>query len=160
MLKMLLPLAALAVAACTDMMPDMSARSIYVMRHLNTPAGVNDPDLTAQGQANAERVATWFAGRKIDVLIVSNTKRAQQSAAPLAAAKGLTPILYDPRKSAVPLAQVRATAGELVVVGHSNTVPDIIEQLGGDRPADIPHEQFGDIWQIKGGKTVRHRIGE
>ena len=38
----------------------------------------------------------------------------------------------------------------MLIVGHSNTVPDIIEKLGGKRPADLTHEDFGDIWHISG----------
>jgi hypothetical protein len=34
------------------------------------------------------------------------------------------------------------------VVGHSNTVPDIVEQLGGARPEPIAHDRHGDIWRI------------
>lgn len=160
MLKMMMPIAALAIAACAAIPAADAPRTIYVMRHLDTPAGVTDPDLTSAGQDNARRLATWFGPRKLDALFVSNARRAQQSAAPLAAAKGLTPILYDPRDGAALIAQVTRSQGDVLVVGHSNTVPDIIEQLGGARPADIPHEQFGNVWVLKGGKTERHRIGD
>lgn len=159
MLKMIVPLAALALTACATTPAADAPRTIYVMRHLNTPAGATDPDLTSAGQDNARRLATWFGARKLDALYVSTAKRAQQSVAPLAAAKGLIPILYDPRDGAGLIAIVKGSAGDVLVVGHSNTVPDIVEQLGGERPADIPHEQFGDVWELRGGATMRHRIG-
>jgi broad specificity phosphatase PhoE len=160
MLKMILPLAALATAACAAIPVRSEPRTIYVMRHLDTPAGVADPDLTAAGQANARRLASWFRNRKLDALHVSTAKRAQQSVAPLATAKGLTPLLYDPRDGAGLIVRVKESGGDVLVVGHSNTVPDIIEQLGGERPADIPHEQFGDVWELKGGATTRHRLDD
>lgn len=159
MLKMILSVAALSLVGCVTGSQAGEPRTIYVMRHLNTPAGVTDPDLTPAGQDNAKRLAAWFSDRKLDALYVSTAKRAQQSVAPLASAKRLTPVLYDPRDGAGLVAKVREAKGTVLVVGHSNTVPDIVEQLGGERPADIPHEQFGDLWELKGGTTVRHRIG-
>ncbi len=46
----------------------------------------------------------------------------------------------------------------MLVVGHSNTVPDIVEQLGGERPGELKHEDFGDVWTIADGKSVRERL--
>ena len=47
----------------------------------------------------------------------------------------------------------------VLVVGHSNTVPDIVEQLGGPRPAPLSHPDFGDVWRIEpGGVTARLRV--
>ena len=59
-------------------------------RDLHTPAGASDPDLTEEGQRHAALLATWFAGREPPATIfVSRTKRAQQTAAPLAGALGI-----------------------------------------------------------------------
>jgi len=41
-----------------------------------------------------------------------------------------------------------------LIVGHSNTVPDIVEKLGGQRPDDLSHEDFGDIWHIAGPEKI------
>jgi hypothetical protein len=38
----------------------------------------------------------------------------------------------------------------VLIVGHSNTVPDIVAALGGARPGPIGHEDFGDVWKIAG----------
>jgi broad specificity phosphatase PhoE len=57
------------------------------------------------------------------------------------------------------IARVRAEHGAILIVGHSNTVPDIVAALGGIRPAALAHEDFGDIWRIApGGATTRMRI--
>jgi hypothetical protein len=46
-------------------------------------------------------------------------------------------------------------------VGHSNTVPDIVEQLGGARPGPVAHEDFGDVWRVgSSGSTERLKISE
>ena len=131
----------------------------YVMRHLHTPAGQRDPDLTAEGQRQAALLADWFEGERPAAIYVSDFKRSRQTAAPLAARLGLTPIVYDPADTPALVARVRAGPWPVLIVGHSNTVPDIVEQLGGTRPAPLVHEDFGDIWRIAAdGTTERLRI--
>ncbi len=149
-----------ALAACaTTPTPTPAQPTYFVMRHLHTPQGERDPDLTAQGQAAAQRLATHFTGERPAAIYVSSFKRSQQTAAPLAARLGLTPIVYDPADTPGLVARVRAGPFPVLIVGHSNTVPDIVQQLGGRRPADLTHPDFGDLWRIGAdGTTVRSRI--
>ena len=151
--------ALLALAAgCASAAPP-SPPNIYVMRHLDTPTGERDPDLVPQGQRRAALLATWFQDERPAAIYISDYKRTRQTAAPLAARLGLTPIVYDPADTPGLIARVRATPGPVLIVGHSNTVPDIVEQLGGTRPAEMVHEDFGDIWRIApDGATRRMRI--
>jgi hypothetical protein len=55
---------------------------------------------------------------------------------------------------------VLAETGSVLVVGHSNTVPDIVERLGGTRPPAIAETSFGDVWQVTrtGGATTMTHI--
>ena len=61
---------------------------------------------------------------------------------------GSTPIVYDPADTPGLIARVRAGPLPALIVGHSNTVPDIVAALGGERPAPLVHEDFGDIWRV------------
>ena len=152
----------LALAACAYIAPIQPASTFYVMRHLNTPQGVADPDLTDAGRRNARLLVEWFAGREPPATIfVSTTKRAQQTAAPLAAELGITPRLYNPADTAGLIAEVLKEPPPVLIVGHSNTVPDIVAALGGNRPEPLMHEDFGDVWTVSGssGATRRSRLG-
>ena len=138
---------------------------VYVMRHLNTPAGEPDPDLLPEGRAGAVALADLmetdpFQGARRPVAIyVSDYKRTRQTAAPLAARLALNLTVYDPRDTAGLIARVRAERGPVLIVGHSNTVPDIIAALGGTRPAPLVHEDFGDLWVVEpGGGTTKLRL--
>ncbi|WP_395613500.1 histidine phosphatase family protein [Allosphingosinicella sp.] len=142
-----------------------STHPVYVMRHLNTPAGEPDPDLLPEGRAAAIALADLmetdqFQGARRPVAIyVSDYKRTRQTAAPLAARLALNVTVYDPRDTAGLLARVRAEAGPVLIVGHSNTVPDIVAALGGTRPAPLVHEDFGDLWVVEpGGATTKLRL--
>lgn len=154
----LLVIALFALIACaTTGTP--AAPATYVMRHLNTPAGERDPDLLPEGQRAAEALPAWFGLTRVRAIYVSDFRRTRQTAAPLAARLGLTPIVYDPADTPGLIARVRAGPQPALIVGHSNTVPDIVAGLGGTRPEPLVHADFGDIWRIAAdGATVRARI--
>ena len=153
----LIALAGLA-AACSTPQP-APAPNIYVVRHLHTPEGVRDPDLTPEGQRQAQLLAAWFRADPPRAIYVTDYRRTRQTAAPLAARLGLMPIVYDPADTPGLTARVRAGPLPALIVGHSNTVPDIVEQLGGTRPGPLVHADFGDIWRVgSDGATVRARI--
>ena len=127
----------------------------YVMRHLQKAGGA-DPALSAEGAANTQRLTAWFNNRaKPAAIYVSSTRRARETAAPLAAALGVTPQEYNPADTPALLARIRAEAGSVLVVGHSNTVPDIVAGLGGVRPAPLAETTYGSIWAVtkSGGST-------
>ena len=145
----------LALAGCATA-SSAPAPAYYVMRHLEKADGP-DPALSAAGAVNAQRLAAWFEGRgKPQAIYVSPTRRARETAAPLAARLGLTLTEYNPADTAALVARVRAEPGSVLVVGHSNTVPDIVAALGGTRPAPLADSDYGSIWIVtKDGRTER-----
>ena len=137
------------------------AQAVYVVRHLNTPAGERDPDLLPEGARVAALLPAWFERERARpvAIYVSDFKRTRQTAGPLATRLGLQLTLYDPADTPALIARVRAEPGPVLIVGHSNTVPDIVAALGGTRPAPLVHEDFGDIWRVRpGGASERMRI--
>ena len=159
MIRLLLLVLAGALAACMTTSAAPPRPVYFVMRDLNTPAGERDPDLTDEGRRQAALLAGWFRREPPTAIYVSSYKRAGQSAAPLAARLGLTPIVYDPADTPGLLARVRAGPWPALIVGHSNTVPEIVAGLGGTAPAPLGHDDFGDIWRIgPDGATDRRRL--
>ncbi|HLI43196.1 MAG TPA: histidine phosphatase family protein [Acidimicrobiales bacterium] len=55
--------------------------------------GQGDPPLAPEGREQAERVAERLAGEEIDAIYVTTLRRTSETAAPLAARVGLTPIV-------------------------------------------------------------------
>src|SRR5688500_11111689 len=153
LLALLLP-SALTACATTPAAPEPV---YYVVRHLHTPEGQRDPDLLPEGRAAAEQLVTMLPPPAI--IYVSDYKRTRQTAAPIAALYRLTPVVYDPADTPALVARVRQGPWPVLLVGHSNTVPDIVAALGGTRPAPLTHPDFGDIWRIMAdGTTTRTRI--
>jgi broad specificity phosphatase PhoE len=159
--RLILPLLLLLAGACGLPPVEQPGPDFYVMRHLHTPAGASDPDLTPEGQRHAQLLADWFRREPPAAIFVSDTKRARQTAAPLAARLGLEPVVYDPRNTPALVAEIQKSPNPALIIGHSNTVPDIVAALGGARPDPIARDQFGDIWHVSGPQrtVTRSRLG-
>lgn len=157
MVRALLAFFLLGLATACATVPPAPVPNIYVVRHLHTPEGVPNAQLTAEGRAAAVRLADWLRRDPPATILVSDTDRARDTAAPTAARYRAAVLVYDNRDTPALVAQILAAKGTVLVVGHSNTVPDIIAQLGGTRPAPLVHKDFGDIWRISGPErtTVR-----
>ena len=159
-MRLLLMSLVLAVTGCMTPAALSPSEPVYhVVRHLHTPEGQRDPDLLPEGQAAAQRLAAMLASEPPAIIYVSDYKRTRQTAAPIAARLGLTPVVYDPADTPALVARVRQGPWPVLIVGHSNTVPDIVAGLGGTRPAPLTHPDFGDVWRIAAdGATTRTRI--
>ncbi|HEY0414451.1 MAG TPA: phosphoglycerate mutase family protein [Allosphingosinicella sp.] len=147
-----LSLFALSASAAARPQPP-GAPDVYVMRHLQKGTG-DDPGLSEAGRANAARLADWFGKAPPRTIFVSRTRRARETAAPLAASLGLTPQDYEPLDVAGVVARAKAAPGPVLIVGHSNTVPDVVAALGGARPGPIAEESFGQVWRVHGRPPV------
>jgi broad specificity phosphatase PhoE len=148
-------LLAIALASCATTPSHSAAPAWYVMRHLQK-VDRPDPGLSETGRANAERLVAWFAKDPPKAIYVSATRRARETATPLAERLGLTPHEYDPGDTAGLVARVKAETGTVLIVGHSNTVPEIVAGLGGARPAALGETDFGDIFRVGREGRVEH----
>ena len=133
--------------------------TIYVSRHMRKGEG-DDPPLSAQGSAEAERLAALLSDKSIKAIFVTPTRRSRETAAPLAAATGAAVETYDPRDNAALARRVAAIPGSILIVGHSNTVPEIVAAIGGTPPAPMSEEDFGRLFAVEraNGKTVESRV--
>ncbi|MEJ7777615.1 MAG: histidine phosphatase family protein [Sphingomicrobium sp.] len=146
-MKLLATLVAAAAALSAIAAPATAAGPVYVIRHLQKEAG-RDPALTAQGSAGAQRLSHMLAGNGIKAVFATATRRAQQTGAPLAARLRLPVTTYDPDDTEALVKAVVAAGGPVLVVGHSNTVPDLVAAFGGDEPAAIADDEYETIYVV------------
>jgi broad specificity phosphatase PhoE len=73
----------------------------------------------------------------------------------VAAKLGLTPTVYDPRNPAALAEQVASIRGDVLVVGHSNTVADLVARFGGAPITPPKDTDFGTVWSIEGPNQTR-----
>jgi broad specificity phosphatase PhoE len=116
--------------------------TVIVIRHAEKDlAGGTDPKLTGDGEARAALLARLFgvsgAQGRIDAIYVSATERSRATAAPLAAALHVTPVIAAGDAKGLARRVLREhSGGRVLIVGHSDTVPAIVAELSGER--DIP----------------------
>ena len=95
-----------------------------------TPA---DPLLSAAGEARAAKLATMLADAGVKAIYATEFRRTQDTGKPLAAKLGLTVQAIAGKDMAGLVSKVKAhnATDVVLVIGHSNTVPDAIKALGG-----------------------------
>jgi broad specificity phosphatase PhoE len=90
----------------------------------------DDPELSDAGRARAQALASLLKDAKIAAIFTTEFKRTQQTAAPLAEALAITPSTIPAKDSPGLMENLRSATGNVLVVGHSNTIPQIIKDLG------------------------------
>lgn len=139
--------------------PDRAAR-ILLVRHAEAEAGGTDPELTPAGRRRAEALADLLATEPLTAILATDTRRARATAAPAAARHGLEVQLYDPRRLADLAGGLLQRGGTILVVGHSNTTPELVRLLGGDPGAPIGHDEHDRLYRVDGasGETTLERF--
>ena len=127
-------------------------KRVYVMRHLQKATG-DDPPLTEEGSILAEMVAGMLGNFGIKAVFATPTRRATQTGQPLARFAGVPVTPYDPRDIPRLAAAVGRVQGNVLVVGHSNTVPDLVAAFGGTRPEPLTEADYGTIYQVTVGSA-------
>ena len=127
-----------------------STTTVIVVRHAEKAVGQgDDPHLSDAGEARAEALARSLEDAGVTAVITTQWVRTAETAEPTAREAGaspeVVPVVWNsiPRNAADVAAAVRRHPGEVVlVVGHSNTVPDIVAALGVERPAEICDSEY------------------
>ena len=143
---------ALVVAALAPSLASADAKFIYLTRHAEKSATGTDPALTAEGVTRANNIAAAIKKAGITGIYSTNYVRTKQTAQPLATLLNLPVQTYDANQLASFAAQLRALPGNTLVVGHSDTTPELIRLLSGDVVPAIPETEFDRLYQIAIGQ--------
>jgi len=114
----------------------------------------DDPPLSAAGQARAARLATMLASAGIERIYTTEFQRARQTAAPLADKLKITAVMAAAKDPAPLIRQLQQAKGNVLVVGHANTIPDLLKKLGVKDTVTIADDQYDDLF------VVIRRVGE
>ena len=127
----------LAAAMTTILAAPAAAQTVIVVRHAEKAEQSADPVLSGLGEARAAALADTLAGAGVTHVFVTPLQRTGLTAGPSAAAAGSEPVAVSLDGGAAAhvarlVGQVRqlSPGAVVLVVGHSNTVPDIARALG------------------------------
>lgn len=138
----------LAGALLAPVLASAAPTIIYITRHAEKTTEGKDPDLTAQGQARARTIARMLGKTGIVAILSTPTRRTLQTAQPLAKQSGLAVQTYDAGTPGAMIDKLKAIAGPVLVVGHSNTVPELVRLLGGVPGTPIADDEFDRLYQL------------
>ncbi|MFC3551171.1 SixA phosphatase family protein [Lysobacter cavernae] len=161
-LPVLLALALLG--GCATATPPAPASTFILVRHAEKVGdGSDDPALTEAGRVRADALARRFADAPLSSVYSTGYRRTQQTAAPTALAHELTVVTYAAKQPASEFAGLlrREHAGQQVlVVGHSNTIPDIAAALCACRVAAMPETEYDRLITVRIDATGQATLEE
>jgi broad specificity phosphatase PhoE len=122
--------------------------TIFIVRHAEKDDATKDPDLSEAGRARAEALAKTLRDANITAIYATEFKRTQQTAAPLAKVLGITVTILPAKDNAALIAKLRASTGNALVVGHGDTIPDLIKALGISDPINIAENDYDNLFAV------------
>jgi broad specificity phosphatase PhoE len=111
----------------------------------------DDPALDDAGVARAGALAHDLRDTTLTAAYATRYRRTRDTAAPAARMHGLDIVTYDAKAEAPGLAERLRQAharGTVLVVGHSNTVPDIVSALCGCPVEPIDERVYGGRYDV------------
>ena len=146
-----------------------SSVKYYIVRHAEketasagtTMSTPNDPPLSAAGRARAIELRQALTGKRIRYIFSTNTIRTISTAQPFNELRGATSIeVYKASDSLDFFIQKlkEIKKGNSLIVGHSNTVDDIVNKLCGEIkiPKDLPDSEYDNLYIVtKKGKRMK-----
>src|SRR4030095_2083154 len=126
--------------------------TVILIRHgeRNGPTPANpDPHLKAAGKTRAKRLIHIVGQSGIKAIYRSHFARAKETAQPLATHLGLSVIEIDEALQTKNDILSNHAGQTVLVVGHSDTVPDIINRLGAGSLSLIDDSVFDNLFVIK-----------
>ncbi|MEP6633964.1 MAG: phosphoglycerate mutase family protein [Luteimonas sp.] len=147
-------LAMATFAACASQRPLNAGEEVYlVVRHAEKGNDDRrDPSLSVAGQTRAIELARIAAAKPLVAAYATSFKRTQQTAQPSAEASGIAVTTYDAAMSAADFAaELRRMHphGVTLVVGHSNTVPEIAAALCACSVAPMEESEYDRLYEVR-----------
>ncbi len=124
-------------------------KAIFLVRHAEKESQT-DPDsaISVIGEDRALAFARLVRNAGVTHVFVSDKKRTAQTAEPVTMQRGLTPVVAKDNKDLVEKIKAAPKDAVIVVVGHSNTIPEILKALGVKDAVAIKEDQFGRVFVV------------
>lgn len=130
---------------------ETSTTTIILVRHAEKADRSANPALSAVGIERAKRLHEVLKEYKTDAFYSTNYLRTMQTLEPWAEKSGQTIKHYNPRQPDSLVALLKNETGKTVVVaGHSNTIPALVNKLiGQQKYEDLADTEYGKIFIVR-----------
>jgi broad specificity phosphatase PhoE len=124
--------------------------AIFLVRHAERQNQSSDSPLSPAGRERAKRLAAILKETGVTKIFTTDLQRTIQTAAPLGAALHITPAALPAADVDGLFARLRssAPADRVLVVGHSNTLPELLQKLGVPTTVTIADTEFDNLFVV------------
>ncbi len=124
--------------------------TVYVVRHAEKLTSESDSPLSPAGEERAIALADRLTDAKVARIYATTKLRTQQTVRVLAKQLDLEPVLTEPGAVDELVARIKTEdMGKVVlVVGHNNTVPNIVKGLSGMEVEALPETRFDRLFRV------------
>ena len=129
---------------------DAHAQSaVILVRHAERLDDSADSPLAAAGEQRAERLAKMLESSGVSAIYTTHFQRTITTAEPLAKRLGLK-IVSDDAPAPELLRRIREShpQGIVLIVGHSNTVPELLAALGYKTKIEIAANEYDNLFVV------------
>jgi 2,3-bisphosphoglycerate-dependent phosphoglycerate mutase len=131
---------------------------VHLVRHAEKEkptvggSATRDPPLSALGSRRAQALAAELSGVDLGACFATEFRRTQATVAPTARAHGLEVEVVAADDVRGLCARIWSHAGrDVLVAGHSNTVPEIARELGAYEVITLGDDDYGDLFMLETG---------
>lgn len=132
------------------------SQTYYVVRHAEKETasagmGSTDVPLTELGKKRAEVLKETLMDKKIKHIYSTNTIRTKSTAQPSSDWFKVPVDNYGPRPDSAFIQLIKSKKGNVLIVGHSNTVDDIVNGLMGTKTIkkDLEDSEYDHLFIIR-----------
>jgi len=139
------------LAAWSCALAAQPAKTVILVRHAERAGGMSaDVGISDTGRCRAQVLARMLADANVTRIYTTEVARTQQTAEPLAAKLHIRPEVVPAKDIEGLVAKLRAGAPDEValVVGHSNTLPEIVKLLGGGSVPPIADSEYDRLFVV------------
>ncbi len=139
-------LAALLLSAMA--VPGYTQSALIVVRHAERADQSQDTRLSGKGEERARALARTLVDAGVSAIYVTQFQRTAQTAQPLAERLNVKPAVVQAQDIADLALKIRTDNADKVVlvVGHSDTIPNIIKAFGCLEPITIEHDEYDGLF--------------
>lgn len=126
--------------------------TFYLFRHaekITTDINETDPGLTEKGRLRATWLADYLEDKGVTRIFSSDTVRTLETVADLSAQLGISVEIYDPGTLEQATTMFKTLEGVIVVVGHSNTTPELAKLISGQDTNYMPESEYDRFYEIR-----------
>jgi phosphohistidine phosphatase SixA len=117
---------------------------VFMVRHAEKADHSRNPKLSKKGKERARALAQVLKNANIDQIHSSDFIRTKNTAEPIAQFLDKKTQIYNPKRLDALVTKLKDAGGRHLVVGHSNSTPNLVELLGGDPVSEIDEKSEYD----------------